>query len=371
MMNRTPAIIVVLNVLLAVALAGCGGSRRVAPRHAAEANPAEAAIVAEIEEMGGEVTLDPTSPEKWVRQVRLTCTKVSDPWLERLKGLTKLQALILNCTNISDAGLKHLKGVTTLRNLSLFDTLVTDAGLAHLSELPNLQSLTLRGPNALQRQLGSNANIPRVYSSTGLRRPDTPGGSKGTHITDAGLEHLQKLTSLQSLCLESTLVTSAGLKHLQGLTNLGDLDLGDTAVGDAGLVHLKGLTKLQDLNLYNTDVTDAGLEHLKGLLNLQWLTLGGSLGPVGNARVTDAGLEKLTGLTSLVYLGLWGTQVSRHGVAKLQSALPACTVHSPYGDHRARISVHRERIPGTHYWKQTRQTESKEGPVQKETPPKP
>jgi len=41
--------------------------------------------------------------------------------------------------------------------------------------------------------------------------------------------------------------------------------LGYTQVTDAGLVHLEGLTSLESLGLWSTEVTDAGLEHVKGL----------------------------------------------------------------------------------------------------------
>ena len=62
--------------------------------------------------------------------------------------------------------------------------------------------------------------------------------------------------------------------------------LNSTKVTDAGLEHLKGLTSLQRLYLDRTNVTDAGLEHLKGLTSLQMLYLSGS-------HVTDEGVKKL------------------------------------------------------------------------------
>jgi Leucine-rich repeat (LRR) protein len=89
-------------------------------------------------------------------------------------------------------------------------------------------------------------------------------------VTDAGLAHLQGLTSLQGLVLDKTQVTDAGLAHLQGLTSLRGLYLENTQVTDAGLAHLQGLTSLQELYLNNTQVTDAGLAELrKALPNLQ------------------------------------------------------------------------------------------------------
>ena len=97
------------------------------------------------------------------------------------------------------------------------------------------------------------------------------------------------------------------------------LNLAHTRITDAGLEHLKGLSSLNGLNLYNTQVTDAGLEHLKGLTSLDRLYL-------NNTQVTDAGLEHLKGLSSLRGLDLDNTQVTAEGRASLRKALPNCEI---------------------------------------------
>ena len=62
-------------------------------------------------------------------------------------------------------------------------------------------------------------------------------------------------------------ITDAGLVHLNGLTSLQTLYLGGPKFTDAGLAHLKGMTKLQELSLgYNKQVTDAGVAELKKAL---------------------------------------------------------------------------------------------------------
>ena len=60
-----------------------------------------------------------------------------------------------------------------------------------------------------------------------------------SYVTDAGLEHLQGITSLTTLWLQHTLVTDAGLEHLKGLTSLTKLYLGQTQITDAGLAKIK------------------------------------------------------------------------------------------------------------------------------------
>ena len=55
-----------------------------------------------------------------------------------LKGLTKLEDLLLMNTKITGAGLMHLRELSNLQQLGLSGTQVTDAGVAELQEvLPN------------------------------------------------------------------------------------------------------------------------------------------------------------------------------------------------------------------------------------------
>ena len=60
-----------------------------------------------------------------------------------------------------------------------------------------------------------------------------------TVIMDAGLAHLEGLTSLRELFLDSTRVTDAGLAYLEGLTNLSTLHVGHSGVSAAGIKKLQ------------------------------------------------------------------------------------------------------------------------------------
>jgi hypothetical protein len=334
--------------LSAVVLAvGCRENANVLVRQrTTEVISEESDIVAEIERIGGEVSID---EEGSVIGVRLICCTVSDALLARLEELTALRSLSLNGTNVTDAGLGYVSRVPNLRDLSLYSTLVTDAGLEHLKRMSSLQHVNVAGNDASIGQPG----IPEAYSSSGLARQASPARSLGTIVTDVGLGHLRGLSDLQSLCLQGTQITDAGLQSLAELTSLGSLDLRDTRVTDAGLEHLTGLTKLQDLLLTNTEVSDRGLGYLKKMTSLQSLDLGRSLGPVGTVDVTDAGLEELKGLPNLFHLGLWGTKVSAKGVEAFREAVPKCGIRSPYGDFPPLVRQRREPVPGTRYWRLT------------------
>jgi len=115
--------------------------------------------------------------------------------------------------------------------------------------------------------------------------------------------------------LRLTKITDAGLEHLKRLTQLQSLNLTGTQITDVGLVYLKGLTQLQSLNLKSTQITDAGLVHLKGLTQLSWLDL-------SETKITDAGLVHLKGLTNLCYLYLVATQIGDAGIGRMRTAFP-------------------------------------------------
>ncbi len=285
----------------------------------------QAKAIAEIEKLGGKVTVDKKSPGKPVIRVDLHGSEVTDAALEHVKGLTELQTLNLWQTKVTDAGLVHLKGLTKLQGLDLQGSEVTDAGLEHLKGLTELQTLDLwrtkltgaglvhlRGLTKLQllemsETKVTDAGLEHLKALTRLEALSL--GS--TKVTDAGLEHLKGLTQLQSLNLFNTQVTDAGLERLKGLTQLQRLELGDTQVTDAGLEHIKGLSQLQSLTIFSTQVTDKGLEHLQGLTQLQMLHL-------ARTRVTDAGLGHLEGLTKLQTLYLGDTQVTGVGLRHLE-----------------------------------------------------
>ncbi len=175
---------------------------------AAEPNADKAKAIAEIEKLGGKVTIDEKSPGKPVIGVSFCDRKVTDAGLKCLKGLTSLHTLILRGTKVTDEGLSQLKGMTTLQSLNL------------------------------------------GY----------------THVTDEGLAHLKGLINLQVLILGNTKLTNAGLGHLKGLSNLHTLLLGHTTVTDAGLENLKELSQLQSLYLGSTKVTDEGVKKLQKAL---------------------------------------------------------------------------------------------------------
>ena len=197
-----------LRTLIAVTLLSCvvfGGWLQFMRNRAAENRERVAAVekaVAEFDKLGGRVHSE--------YEVLRNAT-----WLEKLFDdpggpddpveVLDVRFVDLRGTSVTDAGLEHLKGLTRLETLLLYDTKVTDAGLKHLNGLTNLEHLDLTACN----------------------------------VTDAGLEHVKGLMNLEYVDLRSTIITDTGLKHLRGLTSLKTLLLFDTEVTAEGVKKLK------------------------------------------------------------------------------------------------------------------------------------
>ncbi|MGY8771548.1 MAG: protein kinase domain-containing protein, partial [Pirellulales bacterium] len=175
---------------------------------AASPSSQQAAAIAIIKKFYGNVTLNKSGE---VIEVNLNSIRFTDAGLKHLKGLTSLISLNLSDTNITDAGLEHLRGLTGLISLNLNDTQVTDAGLSELkAALPKCMVVSplLLPVDAIAevRNLGGKVSLNQSSKVIYVSLSDT-------QITDAGLENLKVLTSLDTLYLDNTQITDAGLKH--------------------------------------------------------------------------------------------------------------------------------------------------------------
>ncbi|CAL5375596.1 unnamed protein product [Camellia sinensis] len=281
--------------------------------------------------------------------------------LVHLKGLAKLESLNIKCCNcITDADMKPLSGaclfvlggLTNLKELQISCSKVSDYGISFLGGLHKLSLLNMEGcPAVTAACLDSLAAIPALlYLNLSRCNLSDDGCEKFSglrnlkvlnlgfnDISDACLVHMRGLTNLESLNLDSCRIDDEGLVNLAGLQHLRCLELSDTAVGSNGLRHLSGLINLESINLSFTDVTDGGLRKLSGLSSLKSLNL--------DARqITDAGLSALTNgfhvymaaifasafigvgpcclnfcLTGLTHLDLFGARITDSGTNYLRN----------------------------------------------------
>jgi Leucine-rich repeat (LRR) protein len=192
--------------------------------------------------------------------------------------------LKLDTAGVTDAGLAGLQDWVHLRSLSL-PVRITDAGLLHLAKLTSLQSINLASLKNIK-----GPGLAGLKNATALKELDL----SGLPLTDAGLAGLEDWKHLEVLELPEH-ITDAGLLHLAKLTKLQSVNI-DSLKGlkGPGLTGLKHATALKKLDLSRLPITDAGLDGIKDWKHLEVLELPKS--------ITDAGLARLSGLKALISL---------------------------------------------------------------------
>jgi len=160
-------------------------------------------------------------------------------------------------------------------------------------------------------------------------------------VSDADLDSVAVLHSLEKLYLCNTRITDDALRQISGLPNLRVLSLCSTSVTDEGLRYVSGMTTLRELNVDNTRITDAGLRHLKGLHDLNSLNLSNCSGIDGSGlkdiavlqeidelelnstRVSNERLQCLSRLKKLRKIWLMDTPADEEGVSYLRTNVPS------------------------------------------------
>lgn len=148
-----------------------------------------------------------------------------------------------------------------------------------------------------------------------------------TWLTDADLEKVARLPTLETINLAYTKITDEGLERLEPLKNVKVLDLYYAeAVTDLGIAHLKHWRNLEYLNVRGTKVTSSLFEHIAKMSRLKFLD-------VGCSRVNDDLFELLDELPRLEHLSFGGNKMSGSALPLLK-ALPALKELSVAGQQR-------------------------------------
>lgn len=124
---------------------------------------------------------------------------------------------------------------------------------------------------------GVLADVSRVETVTALNL------SGSSAVTDDGVRHLARLTSLRHLDLSGTNVTDTGLQVLRHLPRLETISLAWTRTTDAGVRALAHCEALTHVNLAGTGAGDDALRALAGKRHLRHLAI----------ALTDAGVPLL------------------------------------------------------------------------------
>lgn len=224
-----------------------------------------------------------------------------------------ITAITIADQSITDDDVEQLASLSSLDRLSL-SAGITDIGLAHLARISSLRTLGVSTENELtDRGLAALQNLTNLESLFLTCEHHT--------ISDQGIEAIAKLPSLKMLNIN----LSPGLLEgscLGGLDNLKRLEIGDGIRIDEEFI--KALSKCEQLELLelsgpSTNIADSAMKQLKTLRGLRWLTL-------TDYPITDGCIESLTELKKLEKLTLLDSKITPQGIAKLQLALPNCKI---------------------------------------------
>src|SRR5262249_38841311 len=118
----------------------------VATSAADPASEKQSEVAAALEKVYASVTLD---ADKNITAVDFSDADYSDKDLTQLRGLPKLDSLVITGSTFNDHSIKNVCGLDRLTQLTLENTSITGAGLEQLRDLPALKSLNVRRNSAL------------------------------------------------------------------------------------------------------------------------------------------------------------------------------------------------------------------------------
>ena len=199
--------------------------------------------------------------------------------------------------------LAELRDLKWLRNIELNDTKVTDDWMAQIAQLPRLETLAFRRSPKIDE-----SSWRALATTESLRSLDLVDADIG----DEAAEHLARMKGLRKLNLAGTRITNATVQAMATLTNLIELDLSRTAVTDALPDVFSQVKELRRLNLKDSGVGFQAVEDLrKSLPNCtiegpQWGFIGETapLHPIGQAG-TPVDLLALIDLERDAVPGTW------------------------------------------------------------------
>lgn len=212
-----------------------------------------------------------------------SCWQVSDLGIAHLAGVNReaaggnlaLEHLSLqDCQRLSDEALRHVSiGLTTLKSINLsFCVCITDSGLKHLAKMSSLRELNLRSCDNV-------SDIGMAYLAEGGSRISSLDVSFCDKIGDQALVHIsQGLFNLKLLSLSACQISDEGIcKIAKTLHDLETLNIGQCSrLTDKGLYTIaESMKHLKCIDLYGcTRISTNGLERIMKLPQLSTLNLG-------------------------------------------------------------------------------------------------
>lgn len=166
-----------------------------------------------------------------LRYLSVTESGVGDEHLKFLKSRFRLQDLELRCPSVTDEGVRHvIQECPNLEFLSLRQSSISGGILGEIASMRKLEELNLAETMIQNGDLVALENMPKL-KFLGLSK----------HITDAGLESIIRIPTLESLEFHGSPITDEGVDLLvERLPNLEHLILTQTYVNTSKMAELEG-----------------------------------------------------------------------------------------------------------------------------------
>jgi len=247
---------------------------------------------------------------KQLTSLALTNTVIDDSAVDTIvKSFPKLTVLDLSSNaNMSGQVLKAISELKGLQQLTLVQNRFNELSTRRLSKLQDLRVLDLRGNmEAGDMTLEVIANLPKLKAFK----------HRSTAVSDFGMEHLSRNTTLENLLIQDFAITNQSGQHLAKLQKLSQLEIFRCqGFGSEGVLALKGLN-LQRLTLRDLPtVDDSALEVLKELPKLRRFYLHEISG------ISDSGLKNLGSLQALELLDIWSIPQMTDATLDVIATLP-------------------------------------------------
>lgn len=178
-----------------------------------------------------QAALDEFSPPQCTMHMSFYSSNVDDAVVRRFADLDRLTLLELVDTKVSDLSMSTLAHIDTLEYIALNGAAITDSGVSQLLRLPALECLDL----------------------------------SRTDVSGEAFRDSAQCNSLLVLFLDRTNIDDEGLELLLHLP-LAELHLNNTRITDAGLLHLEHMSTLKTVSLLNTKTSPGARKRLRAIL---------------------------------------------------------------------------------------------------------
>ena len=299
--------------------------------------PEAASAITTLELQGDQVTargLETLVAMENLTSVRLLCPMIRPEGLFTLGRVTSLKVLGMGSNQVNDDVVAALTTLSQLESLDISGTGISPAAGAPLSRFTNLQVLNLASTAADDSTVAAIQSLP--IQSLALAK---------TRISNASLEFIKKMKSLESLEVPFCSVTGEGFKGFGG-TGIKNLNVGETPFGIEGFVNIKGMKSLEVLNVFRAGLVEHKLANVfRTFPKLKYLNAGGNsitnagmevffeghrtleeLHLMYNSGISDQGLAALIGVKTLKVLEVANTGCTTNGAMALKQKLPECTI---------------------------------------------